>query len=479
MSASYEFIIIGSGAGGAAAAYKLASSGRRVLIIEKGHALPKDSSTLDVDKVMRRAFFNTDEKWLDGENNIFKPGEFSNIGGKTKWYGAALLRFSPDEFEQDEGHKCLQWPVSYEDMAPFYEEAEGLLGIRNFEVEPDLRKLISGFHKEPGWRVQPLPLGLSAKILDYPDEARHFDGFSSPRDLKSDAQVSFIDLVKDRPNLKIITGNPVVTFKSVDGAPHLINGVVCRDGSVFNAKTVLLAAGALHSPRILQSYAERSGLNRAMPNSRLIGRYYKCHLNSAVLAVSAPRRADILRKTVIMLNDAYPHSSVQTLGWIDGEIISAQMPWYVPRLLSDMVGKRAYGFWLTTEDGSHPENRVAPAGNKLKYPLLDYDASRLPASIAEHRRLVREFRASLVRYWNASFVKMMPLSATAHACGTLIAGDDWNESVVDGNGKVHSMENLYVVDGSVLPRASRVNPSLTIYAWALRVAGLLHSVVDK
>ena len=67
----------------------------------------------------------------------------------------------------------------------------------------------------------------------------------------------------------------------------------------------------------------------------------------------------------------------------------------------------------------------------------------------------------------------MPLSATAHACGTLVAGNDPRESVVDGNGKVHFMENLYVADGSVLPRISRVNPSLTIYAWALRVAGRL------
>ncbi|MBI2411718.1 MAG: hypothetical protein HYV24_00705 [Deltaproteobacteria bacterium] len=149
-------------------------------------------------------------------------------------------------------------------------------------------------------------------------------------------------------------------------------------------------------------------------------------------------------------NDAFPHSSIQTLGWIDGEIISAQMPLYFPRILSDVAGKRAYGFWLTTEDGSHPENRVAAAGGVLKHPLLDYEASRLPASVAEHRSLIRAFRLSLAGLWNASLVKAMPLSATAYACGTLVAGKDPRESVVDGNGKVYFMENLYVVDGSVL-----------------------------
>lgn len=107
MTANYDFIIIGSGAGGAGAAYKLVSSGRRVLVIEKGRAFPKDDSTLDVEKVMRRTLFNSDEEWLDKDNRLFRPGEFPNIGGKTKWYGAALLRFGPDEFVSDDGFKCL------------------------------------------------------------------------------------------------------------------------------------------------------------------------------------------------------------------------------------------------------------------------------------------------------------------------------------------------------------------------------------
>lgn len=259
MPEDYDFIIIGSGSGGAAAAYKLVSSGRRALIIEKGRALPRDDSTLDVDKVMRRGLFNSDEEWLDKDNRLFRPGEFPNIGGKTKWYGAALLRFNRNEFASDDGFKCLPWPVGYDDMLPFYEEAEALLKIRNFEMEPDLQRLVSGLEKKPGWRIEALPMGLSREILDYPEEARHFDGFASPRSLKYDAQVAFLDLVKGRPNLEIITGNPVATFKSEEGAPHRINGVVCGDGMVFNAKAVILAAGALHSPS-----ADSSGICGAL-----------------------------------------------------------------------------------------------------------------------------------------------------------------------------------------------------------------------
>jgi choline dehydrogenase-like flavoprotein len=58
-----------------------------------------------------------------------------------------------------------------------------------------------------------------------------------------------------------------------------------------------------------------------------------------------------------------------------------------------------------------------------------------------------------------------------------VTGRDPQTSVVDRNGRVHGMENLYVVDGSVLPRSSRVNPALTIYAWGLRVASKLETDV--
>ena len=64
----------------------------------------------------------------------------------------------------------------------------------------------------------------------------------------------------------------------------------------------------------------------------------------------------------------------------------------------------------------------------------------------------------------------IPLQGSAHSVGTLVAGDDPRRSVVGADGRVHGMENLYVVDGSVLPRSGRMNPALSIYAWSLRVA---------
>jgi choline dehydrogenase-like flavoprotein len=106
-------------------------------------------------------------------------------------------------------------------------------------------------------------------------------------------------------------------------------------------------------------------------------------------------------------------------------------------------------------------------------PTLDYDAHRTPDSLQEHGRFVRSFQVALARIGMPAFSQRIGIAGTAHACGTLVTGVDPHRSVVDAHGRVHGMESLFVVDGSVLPRSSRVNPSLTIYSWSLRVAQAL------
>jgi choline dehydrogenase-like flavoprotein len=152
------------------------------------------------------------------------------------------------------------------------------------------------------------------------------------------------------------------------------------------------------------------------------------------------------------------------------------MPRWLPRALVNLFATRVYGFFLQTEDGSHPDNRVriGAAGE----PVLEYDPQLLP-QYAGHRGFVRAFMRALLRAGRLPFEKDVDLTGTAHACGTLLMGSDPHTSVVDADGKVHGMTGLYVVDGSVLPRSSCMNPALTIYAWALRVAGRLLADVTQ
>ena len=461
----FDAIIIGSGAGGSAAAYKLATAGLRVAVVEKGSELPRDASTLDFDKVVHRGLFKSKEQWFDGRGRTFAPEEYFNVGGKTKWYGAALLRYGRHEFDADLAHQCLGWPLDYDELRPYYEEAESLLGVRTFEAEPDLANIVGRLRT---WRSEPLPLGLAKSILDYPLEASRFDGFASVAGLKADGETTFLSKVRGNSNLKLLTGVPAVELMGERGNPRHIIGVRLADGRVLQARAVLLAAGALHSPRLLAQYLGASGLAQQLPAAANVGRNLKLHLLTAVVAVSLSRKTDLIRKTTLLLNDALPHSSVQPLGF-DGELIATLVPRVAPRPIARLIGQRAYGFFLQTEDGSHADNRVSGGA----VPTMDYDATRLAPAVLQHDRLATTFKRALGRAGMLAFSERIGLAGTAHACGTLVTGRDPQRSVVDASGRVHGMEALYVVDGSVLPRSSRVNPSLTIYSWSLRVARAL------
>lgn len=476
----FDAIIVGSGAGGSAAAYYLVQSGRRVLLLERGPELPRDGSTLDVGQVFTRHAFVETERWVDAQGREIVPEERSNLGGKTRWYGAALLRFAREEFQGDPDRQFLPWPIAADELTPFYEAAEQLLGVRTFPIEPDLARIaehLAGPWR--GWAVRPLPLGLSAGILDHPEEAKHFDGFASPRGLKADGQSAFLERVRRHPNLVVATGRTVTDLLASDADPQRVIGVVCDDGTVHRAQNVLLAGGALHSPRLLQSYFERTGLARTLPSAWVVGRHYKSHVLTAVLAFSPRRKTDWLRKTALFLHDDFPHSSVQPLGWFDGEFFSAIAPSWLPKPLARFAGPRLYGFFLQTEDGSHRDNRILAHAHGIGRPRLDYDLARIPQAREEHRRLVARFKRDLFATGLMPLSQPIPATGTAHACGTLVAGNDPAVSVVGADGRVHGMDNLYVVDGSVLPRSSRVNPALTIYAWSLRVASGLAQRIEQ
>jgi len=125
---------------------------------------------------------------------------------------------------------------------------------------------------------------------------------------------------------------------------------------------------------------------------------------------------------------------------------------------------------LQTEDGSSLTNRVRAADVHHDYPRVDYDARRARPALIEHQRLVRLFGRDLWRAGYPNAAQRIGIAGTAHACGTLVTGIDPRTSAVDSTGRVHGLQGLTVADGSVLPRSSRVNPALTIYAWSLRAA---------
>ncbi|MCB1499790.1 MAG: GMC family oxidoreductase [Bauldia sp.] len=467
MDSKYDVIVVGSGAGGGSAAYKLTKAGKRVLLIEKGPFVPRTAATIEVRQAMVEGVFANHEVWHDGNGREFVPDEFHNVGGKTKWYGAALFRFRPVEFEAEPTFGLLGWPFGFDTLKPYYDEASDLLEVTTFQNEPELQALLDRItNAAPEWKAESLPLGLSHDILSRPEEAKHFDGFASPSGFKSDAERNLIDQIRNAPNFTLIAGNAVMALIPSPGDPKTIVGVSCADGSTYKADTVVLAAGAMTSPRILQDYLKDEGF--ALPCGNLLGGNFKKHLNSAIIGFSPFQDHDVLRKTAVLYNDRFPHSSMQCLGWIDAEVLATQAPKETPRFLDHLLGKRAIGFWGTTEDGSAAENRII-SGGPAGFPVMDYDLGRIEASKKEHEAMTDAWLERLLAAGLVGAKKYMGVAVTSHALGSMVTGNDPTSSVIDADGKVHGMEGLYVGDGSALPRASRVNPSLTIYAWGLRL----------
>ncbi len=465
----FDAIVVGSGAGGAAVAHRMINAGKRVLLLEKGSHLPRDGSTLDVKTVFAEGRYKNQLEWSDGKGDTVVPGEFYNIGGKTKWYGAALLRMAPHEFEADEDFHCRGWPIAYSELEPYYSQAERLLHVNTFEHEPELAALIKTICKaDEGWQPGALPLGLKKEILDDPNEAKHFDGFASACGYKSDAEWNLLNPIADVDGFTLKADSEVTNLIADSEDPLTIRGVVCADGQTYEADQVVLAAGAMTTPRILQNFFAVSDAAASLPSARNTGANFKLHLNSALLAFSPFKRNDVLRKTAIFFNERFPHSTVQCLGWMDGEILGAQLPAAVPKFVTNAVGERAVGFFVTTEDGSHIDNRIHAKGPDGR-PTVNYDLGRIQASADEHEAVVDAFRHTLLHARMAGVDKYMGIAGSAHALGSTVTGDDPEDSVVDANGKVHGLGNLYVADGGVLPRSSRVNPALTIYAWGLRL----------
>ena len=128
MTDHYDVIIIGSGAGGGTLAHTLASSGKRILLLERGDFLPRETGNWDPKTVFVDGKYMSKDTWYDGDGKPFQPQAHYFVGGATKMYGAALYRLRPEDFGQIKHADGISpaWPLSYDDFEPWYSAAEQL-----------------------------------------------------------------------------------------------------------------------------------------------------------------------------------------------------------------------------------------------------------------------------------------------------------------------------------------------------------------
>jgi len=501
---TYDVIIIGTGAGGGTLAWSLAQTGQKILLLERGGFLPREKDNWNTKAVFTEAKYKAHETWTDAKGHAFHPGIHYYVGGNTKVYGAALLRFRAEDFREVKHHGGVSpaWPIEYRDLASYYTQAENLYqvhGARGSDPteppsddpypfaavrhEPRIQELHDDLVKM-GHRPFPLPLGVKLREDDMRKSVcircNSCDGFPCLVNGKSDAHTCAIEPALEQPNVELLTEAKVVRLLT-DARGRTVNGVVVeRHGEtmVLSASIVVVSCGAINSAALLLRSASEQHPGGLANRSGVVGRHYMCHNNSALLAISKTPNPTVFQKT-LGLNDFYfgaddfefPLGHIQMLGKSDAELLRGDAPAFAPGIALDVLAKHSLDFWLTSEDLPDPENRVevtADGGIRLHYRENNLEG---------HKRLVTKLRGMLnhlrceehLLTQNFYLGKKIPIAGTAHQCGTVRFGADPTTSALDVNCKAHDLDNLYVVDGSFFPSSTAVNPALTIMANALRV----------
>lgn len=490
MGFDFDAIVIGGGAGGGAFAHACAVAGKKTLVLERGSRAVLDRVAQDerATLIEKRSYDDRSIAVNDIPSRLYMGGV---LGGGTALYGGALLRPSSDDFHPGKHYSARlprelwDWPVAYESLAPYYDEAEALYRVgaspdAGFApLEPpradhahdllplapiNLRLMEANLAR--GLRPFRLPLAIDARICE---RCASCAGFLCPNGARRSAAQIVDEAAKLHP-LQVMTNVEVVRLEKEPGGA--IAGVVVRDRATqtesrLRARCYALAAGAIGSPAILlQSGFEAPHL----------GRNYMLHYNPIAIGVfAAPTGAD--------------HSFVKQIGFADFYFGTPAMPekmglvqslpapgplmlaksgmkrW--PQRMLRFLRSRMLPLAGIVEDLPNPANRVVvEAGGAIgvKHEFSEFDRARGRALGREMRRILRSAGA-IVRMSRA----FPSREHVAHQCGTLRFGHDPKHAVVDAECRMFGRSNLFVVDGSVFPTSLGVGPTLTIVANALRV----------
>ena len=501
---NFDIIIIGSGAGGGTLALKLAPSGKRILILERGGYLPREKENWDATEVFVKNRYVSKDTWYDQHNHPFQPGSHYFVGGATKMYGAALFRLRQEDFK---AHRTADgmtpdWPVQYEEFEPYYTQAERLYNVHGqrgddptdppasapypfppVSHEPRIQELTDGL-KRAGYRPAFAPTGILLNEGNPPNSqcirCDTCDGFPCLVHAKADAEVIAVRPALAYPNVTLLTNARVQRLETSATGRTVTRVLVDHAGQLekYTADVVVVACGAANSAKLLLQSANDKHPRGLANGSDQVGRNYMFHNAIALVALSRRENHTVFQKT-LSVNDFYfgapdyefPMGNIQMIGKSKGPMFQGDAPKFAPGFTLDQMARHAVDFWLTGEDLPLPQNRVtlnSQGDIQLHYEFTNLEPiNRLRQKLQgmlEHLDL----HPHLIP--NSLYLgKHIPVAGVGHQSGTCRFGADPNTSVLDVHCKTHELDNLYVVDTSFFPSIGAVNPSLTAIANALRV----------
>lgn len=517
-----DFLVVGSGAAGAAAAWKLCQQGFKVVCIERGGWM--DPSTYPTTRsdwedakrtIANPVIAERQNRWdypVDDTNSPIAVCNFNAVGGSTILYSGHFPRFLPDDFRVKSTEGVGEdWPVSYRDLRPYFDENEremAVAGLVGDPMYPDIQvllppvplgetgtKLACAFNAK-GWHWWPSYSAISTRATRGRNPCINLGPCNTgcPQGAKSSTDVTYIPRA-------IQLGLQVIDNMAVDRV--LVRngravGVTAHDseGKVnhFYARNVVLAASAVGTARILLNSAYDGAPNGLANRSGLVGRNLMIHplgylegVFPEALDTDIGPQGCLLYSLEHYRNRKGDHKLGYMMHALRGAgPVEAATSAYQRRKLR--LGRTIYedfeAFYrrqvvisIICEDLPDPQNRITldhsscdrfgVAGVKVDYTIADNTRKLMTHGMGRAREIMMEAGATRTFAYG-------PVRNTGwHLMGTARMGLDPNNSVVGPDGQSHDIKGLYVVDSSVFVTGSCVNPANTIQALALYLADRL------
>jgi choline dehydrogenase-like flavoprotein len=507
----WDVAIIGAGMGGGFAAHALAKAGHDVLLIDYGNEniSPPGSPKLAGDQETRLSEF----KWptmstfeVDGVINRSYAPFGSGVGGSTNLYAAALERFDRLDIDlhPDSPHPTGGWPISYSELLPYYEKAEQMLhvagthdpfaAVRSSHIQPPpplgpCDDHFVKFFQENG--LHPYRLHVGIRYRPGCDECL---GRLCYKSCRADVRSVLAESAK-KPT--IMARSEVVKLEALPD--QVTRAMLLRDNEQIEirARIFVLAAGAIHSPKLLLQSRNDHWPEGLANRSGLVGRNLMFHAIQTFALWPNKKLAGIGPRKSIAFRDFYQvggqrYGSVQSTGFEFGyggmlvhlygrfdhgslRRLRIVRPFLrIPAAVATRFSGPGTIFVCIIEDMPYPENQVVIDDNeadgvRIKYTIkkeLRDRTARFQALLSERlkdRRLV--------------FLSQDVELNFGHPCGTCTMSNGPSTGVVDRDCRAHGISNLFIADASFMPTSAATNPSLTIAANALRVAGKIDRIL--
>ncbi len=549
LGSGHDAVVIGAGAGGAAAAWRLCQFGLRVLLLEAGpafdppvdyphdrpgwerHAFPDppgsrsevaygNLGTLDPGDGDLASWSRAGFPWRqpDGAPRPPAPAGYHHVrgvGGTTLHFVGEQHRLHPDAFRLSSlTGEGVDWPITYADLEPHYAMAEAVQGVAGAE-----EAAAGGRWRSAAFPLPPHPPGPGARVLMAAGarlgqnwEVNPRATLSAPRDGrpscnycgqctrgcplgdKGSVDVTFLRQAAETGRLDLVSGAIVTRLHAGPGGRITrLDAVV--DGRLHSVETplVLLAAGAVETPRLLLLSADAAAPDGLANSSGEVGRNFMEMLNwqGTGLVEGLTGSHYGLPDDVICWDMAAPgrvpglaggfvlkHATIES--GFNGPIAYATrlLPGFGPAFKAAM--RRRFGSALCVEavgqvipDARSRVTLDAQRRDALGLPVARIDSVLTAQGLALLRRMAAAVRALLAEA-GAEIVEesgSRDAFTAAHAFGTARMGKDPATSVVGADLGAHDHPNLWIADASVMPSSGGgESPSLTIMALALRAA---------